>query len=481
MIILIADDDRLIRFTMKSMLSELLQSDYVFLEASNGKEMVDVCRKYYPDIIFADIKMPYMDGITAIEECQKYSKHTEFVVISGYSEFEYAKRCIKLGINDYLLKPVEEEQLAELVKKIEQKRIQSGKEANSRFKLRLFEAFNQFSTMGTEEAVAEFERPDGWDYIVAGFLIECSANAQQEHMKCQKRIMKALQEFADSSLKRDGYYTTLYSEEGTLYCCFCVNPGVAEKLEDQIRRITRKESERQLLHTVVFSGADLKKIYKKSRETDSEMSAVLNYPSGAVLTLEQFEDDSRTKESLECIREMMQAWENMDMSSYTNKLNQLKKLGGGKVNWQNISAYCRCVMEKEFSVEDFAGFCARIQEEADSMYKNGKENRGGLTERIKEFVKKYYMNDISVSQIAEEFQLTPNYISAIFHQETGEKFIDYLTRIRMDNAKRLLVQNRTASVKDIAVMCGYNSPRYFSELFQKQNKMTPSAYRKMHD
>ena len=85
---------------------------------------------------------------------------------------------------------------------------------------------------------------------------------------------------------------------------------------------------------------------------------------------------------------------------------------------------------------------------------------------------------ISISQIADEFGLTANYLSTLFHRKTGGKFIDYLTNIRMEAAKKLLVQNVSATVQDVALMVGYNSARHFSSLFQKQTGETPSSYRK---
>lgn len=121
MIILVADDDRFIRFTIKSMLTDILSGEHRILEASNGKEMVQLCKENQPDIVFADIQMPYLNGLEAIQESMKYVSETEFVIISGYSEFEYAKKGIILGIHDYLLKPVEEEQLAKVIEELQQK------------------------------------------------------------------------------------------------------------------------------------------------------------------------------------------------------------------------------------------------------------------------------------------------------------------------------------------------------------------------
>src|SRR5690625_825267 len=157
MVILIADDDRLIRFTIKSMLSEILESGYTFLEAKDGRQLVEVCCEKMPDIVFVDIKMPYMDGITAIEECQKYVKNTEFVVVSGYSEFEYAKKCVSLGVKEYLLKPVEEEKLSHLMNKLKEKNLKNIKELNARFQLKCFDAFNYFTKIDVDNDYDELD------------------------------------------------------------------------------------------------------------------------------------------------------------------------------------------------------------------------------------------------------------------------------------------------------------------------------------
>ena len=112
------------------------------------------------------------------------------------------------------------------------------------------------------------------------------------------------------------------------------------------------------------------------------------------------------------------------------------------------------------------------------MYSGAAVEEKDIIEEVKGYIQKYYRNDISISQIADQFGLTANYLSTLFHRKTGGKFIDYLTEIRIEAAKKLLVQNVSATVQDIALMVGYNSARHFSSLFQKQTGETPSSYRK---
>lgn len=112
------------------------------------------------------------------------------------------------------------------------------------------------------------------------------------------------------------------------------------------------------------------------------------------------------------------------------------------------------------------------------MYQGIDGEERDIIEEVKRYIQRYYQNDISISQIADQFGLTANYLSTLFHRKTGGKFIDYLTKTRIEAAKKLLVQNVSATVQDVALMVGYNSTRHFSSLFPKQTGENPSLYRK---
>ena len=88
------------------------------------------------------------------------------------------------------------------------------------------------------------------------------------------------------------------------------------------------------------------------------------------------------------------------------------------------------------------------------------------------------MKDIAINTIAEMYHITPNYLSRIFHEKSGRRFVDYLTEVRIMNAKRLLTTEPGLSVQDIALKVGYYSSRYFSKIFIRETGMRPSQYRK---
>ena len=117
MLILICDDEPMVRTGLIDMLDELSPSAHEFIEAENGQALVDNASKY-PDLAIVDIQMPIMDGLDAIEVAKEITPSTKWVLLTGHAKFEYAQRAMRLEISDYLLKPVGIEQIKELMIKI---------------------------------------------------------------------------------------------------------------------------------------------------------------------------------------------------------------------------------------------------------------------------------------------------------------------------------------------------------------------------
>lgn len=482
MIILVADDDRLIRFMMKSMLNEILTTDYTILEATNGKEMVEVCKKRMPDVVFADIKMPYMNGIDAIIECKKHSEDSEFVVISGYSEFEYAQRALKLGVYDYLLKPVSEEQLRSVVKKLHSKIIGHKKESNSRFQLKLFNAFNYFATVGEREEYKEENYGTGLMYEVIGMKSKCQKQNQEIHIRFQKEIINRMDILGKELIKDGSYYSHIYSSEGTTYFVFYTSKERKKEILSYVKKLTWKnKSDKIAFNFIHFSKESIKEVYYECEKVDNSCGVEMNYKIGEVIDISSINISEEGKEILKSMYHIIDSWERADSVAYKDELNKIYqkyKDVDTDINLEYISKYCSTIMQQKIKCETYKVFCQSFAKISESMYENIGNTEGDVIAQVKSYVESYYMNDIGIGQIAELFDITPNYLSTIFHQKAGCKFVDYLTKIRISNAKRLLIQNKTASVKDIAVMVGYNSSRYFATLFQKMTGMKPSAYRK---
>jgi len=114
--ILIVDDEKFIRNGISAILSNSFGDTIVVELAKNGKEALEILKKDEFHLVITDINMPFINGIDLIKECRAFNKKAEIIVISGYDEFEYARQCMKYGVKNYLLKPVNDVELIELIK-----------------------------------------------------------------------------------------------------------------------------------------------------------------------------------------------------------------------------------------------------------------------------------------------------------------------------------------------------------------------------
>jgi len=117
---IIADDEHLVRFSIQDMLEEIAESSSVWfdgiLQVADGKDLVQQVRLHQPDVVFVDIRMPLVNGLDAMEQGKKLSPATQWIILTGYAEFDYAKRAVALGALDYLLKPASREDIERVVR-----------------------------------------------------------------------------------------------------------------------------------------------------------------------------------------------------------------------------------------------------------------------------------------------------------------------------------------------------------------------------
>ncbi len=476
MIIMIVDDDRLVRFAVKSMLRDILgESEDIFLEVANGRDMVTVCKEKEPDVAFVDIRMPYMNGVDAIEECKKYSGDTQYVIMSGYSDFEYAQKGIRLGVSDYLLKPVDCENLKDVMERIRQRIDERYQESNSRFQLQIMEAFNYFASMGTDEKLISMNKIH--NYLAYFLYIKDSHDFQNI-------IMKKIKKLGDEVVSNKGHYAITNTADGTI----CVVFELPERRQDSVMSYMKKIClETNIKHPFFYylrwvKSDTLQEICCESEKADRETYLLLDRQPGMIYDEKNLKRGEYETEFLAQIEKLIDVWKQADgieCKDIINKLWRTYKEQELNVNLKYLGEYCSAACGCPISHESFKLFFQSFVDYSEQMYIGFRAEESDMIEEIKKYIQKNYMYDISISQIAEQFGLSANYLSTIFKRKTGERFIDYLTRIRIEAAKKLLIQNASASVQDIALMTGYTSSRHFSTLFQKYTGKTPTVYRKL--
>jgi YesN/AraC family two-component response regulator len=151
--ILIADDESLARSTLRSILQELPLSLHLLEDATNGEEMVELVRLHAPQIVFVDIKMPRLNGLEAIKAAKRFAPEAKWFIMTGFSEFSFAQEALRIGVSDYLLKPVDPQEITNALGEI----IQAQRERHKLFERELTVIFQDLRA---------FEQTDGQGHLL---------------------------------------------------------------------------------------------------------------------------------------------------------------------------------------------------------------------------------------------------------------------------------------------------------------------------
>ncbi len=500
-------------------------------EASDGELALPMIQKLKPDIVITDIRMPFMDGLTLSKLIKKEMPWIEIIILSGYEEFEYAKEGIKIGIAEYLLKPISSEELLKevdiLALKIEEKR----KEREIRQKY----------IKEMEENVLK-ERKDFFQYLVTGSnsaaeLLEIADKLKIDLSSiCYNIVLIKIQsmdhaydEYSNSLIEIEEKLNQL--EDNTHLLVFDRNLEGKALLfkadsEDTLRDVQNEYLDRmkQMLekyeHIRYFGGigvpvnrlGELPVSFEKASHAfahrylvqESRILSCEELEQGGYLKKESFDisDISPKQIDRSKVREFLKVGNKGDVIYFVEEF--FKDLGTNMMKSNIFRQYI--TMDCYFCVVDFVEglqmgreeiepldmssgilqsqenameYIVRIIKKALELRERASSNRyGDIVDEVMRYIEENYaQEELSLNLLASHVNFSPNHLSMIFSQQTGQTFIKYLTDFRMNKAKELLrCTGKGSSI--ISMEVGYKDPHYFSYLFKKTQGMTPTQYRK---
>lgn len=499
-------------------------------EASDGEVAFPMIQKLRPDIVITDIKMPFMDGLALSKLIKKELPWTEIIILTGHEKFEYAKEALKIGVAEYLSKPISGDELLRevgvLAEKIEEKRKER--------------AIKEKYTTEMEENFLK-DRKDLFQYMVLGSktmpeLLEVAGelgvdlsamwyNIVLLHIKSSRH---AKDEYSNSIVKIEADIKNLEKENSILF--------FDRNLEGSaiLFKADSKEELQQLQESVILNIEGILNQYKNVQyfggigepvnrlselpvsferasrafahryfvednciidNNDMQKNAYVENDEFNIVNVDTKQID-RTK-----IKEFLKIGVKDDVVYFVDEFVRGLNKGAMESNifrqYITMDAYFSVVdfvesiqMPKEEietldiasnvlkSVENASAYMIRIIKQAVELRDKASSNKyGNIVDDIMKYIEQNYANDdLSLNVVASHVNFSPNHLSAVFSQQTGQTFIKYLTDYRMNKAKELL---RCSSDKssDIALAVGYKDPHYFSYLFKKTQNMTPTQYR----
>ena len=503
-------------------------------EASDGELAYPLIKKEKPDILITDIRMPFMDGLELSRLVKKELPQIKIIILSGYNEFDYAKTAINIGVTDYLLKPISSAKLLEAVKKVadmiekEQdnarliKRYEKEMEENilqEKHKLWGALASNRLSTIellekgqrlgidftasayqvflfklmqegdatgcseelnrasekvnelaGSWEYVLSFDRsPEGWAFLIKG---ESEEEVQSTYLETRKELLELVE-----SYPKVEYFGGI--------------GNVVHRIGDI--QISYKEAARAFSSRFFMDAnqiADSAEMVKVQMEQDGkiDVSKMLSKKREHEL-VERFLKNGTTEEVDSFLDELFQNIGEQNCKSLLYRQYVVMDLffcasdflGNLEIDIENLPEECRDINQIVEKAEDAENLRYQIgnlfTETMQLRDSHSKKKYSKLLEDAKAFIDENYKHDeMSLNTVAAQVNISPSYFSTIFSSEMGQTFVEYLTHVRLEKAKELLMCSNMRTA-EIGYEVGYKDSHYFSYIFKKVVGCSPKEYR----
>lgn len=483
-------------------------------EAPDGEIALPLIEAAQPDLLITDIKMPFMDGLQLCKIVRENMPWMKVIIISGYDEFRYAQSAIKLGVTEYLLKPIGVQELQQVL-------------------IRVTAALDQEKSDRAYMKQLRSQVEDNLTLLREKFLLrlvsggESSISAIEQSQQLGINILSRYYQVVLIKIKtgnghRPFNYPTCQQVEKLILGLIGANQNVL---------LTKKDMEEFVL---IFKGDDLEELEQESSfltgliENDVENKTTCSLVIGIGEIQQRLGDLYRS--FTEALVKVKGKWEDLEISEQQRleRSALMQYLEHGKAEdfdsffdtfirplgeaalrsdllkhyiiIENIFTAAQYISELGGNVEQLIPeihrgdeYLARIKTLEDIRsetrrplitalaYRDSQANndRATIINQARAYINSHYSDsNLSLNEIATQVNFSPNHFSAVFTSETGENFRDYLARTRVEQAKKLL---RTTGLKvaEVALRCGYNDPHYFSIIFRKNTGLSPQQFRAM--
>lgn len=529
--VFLVEDEVIIRSGVKKSIN-WEQEGYEFVgEASDGELAYPMILKEKPDILITDIRMPFMDGLELSRLVKKELPDIKILILSGYDEFEYAKKAIKIGVTEYLLKPISAAKLTEVLNAVAETIRQENEEKNlletyfaemrentERDKMRLFEKLlmGDLSMGEILEAGERFGMNLGAScYKIVLFKIL----ANLENHVYAEQMVDACSSVEQAASMMEGVYVFQRGVEGWAFLLTAQDEKSMEEsakiLYQNLKQAMKNYTQLEYFGGIGSTVPRIRSLKQSFREADRAFAARFVEEANQIISQKEFEK-SQMEEGLKMqgvvqigkSREMLQKF----LSNGTRE--EVKAFSDAyisRIEEENI----RSTMVRQYVVIDVCivilSFCERIssanrlQEEAEELQKmmqkihslseikkyvvrllneaielrdaeSGRRYSDLIAAAKKEIENHYMTEEISLNTVAISVGMSPSYFSSIFSKEAGKTFVQYLTEVRIEKAKEFLMCS-SMKTSEIGYEVGYKDPHYFSYIFKKVQGCSPKEYR----
>lgn len=494
--------------------------------ASNGEDALALMEQTPIDILVTDIKMPFMDGLALAGTVRERWPATRIIILSGYDDFSYAQRAIQLGVNEYLVKPFKASDLLAVLEK-ERERLEAERTRESQFS-DLCQAMQQArqraevqkllmqtaSGILSNEAILNRAKALGlhWEELFFAGAQLCTGRIVRPDLMLDGCTVFDLQDTLRSALGETDRVFLFSRDETTFQLLLCGEnrdyiaaeaERVAQKLLSMLKDESHSSGATAAIGRIVDCPADISISF-----ADAQFALSLHLGQADLVYATEMKAanirsalDMNAEKQL--IHNLLYFGGQEDIRPALTRLSQrFQKANASTLIFLHFSMEVledvhrfleECGLTDQSTLLDeqmlMIGRCSeradppmffsalgKLLEQLISLREQSKKHLA-LIAQAQTYVKKNYVNPrLSLNEIAKAIGISAAYFSTLFRQETGQNLVEYITLLRMEEAKRLLKHSEVRTT-EIAYAVGYNDPNYFSKTFKKIVGISPREYR----
>lgn len=478
--LLIVEDEKMIRQGIKSMIQRSGVPVDNIMECNNGEAALEILKMQQVDVMFTDIRMPKMDGIELVKAMQELPHVPLTVAVSGYDDFSYAVEMMRMGVREYILKPVDREKIKEVLEKLNAEILKGQENARQDRDLGCqqlkYAILNKNMTKSEKELLVKLYDNT---FVTEKYQIVCTNDSGA----------------VKGDAEEDSPYVYLNSVDGNeLYILDTEYLPILLR-DELINRYVGVSSAHSGLDTLKEAYEEaflarkeafyLGRPVSKYEEMITRKAATLHLEEG---TIHQIVQQLGTDKYEDAIRQLTRIFKNAALGGYipaeiessmqilldgvlTTYANVLKTEKEDVKNYYTIYGF-NCLLEYESEVIGWlTNFCDTLNSRFDD-YKNKQKIQQAV-----QYIKENYDKDLNMAVVSNHISMNYSLFSYVFKQYTGNNFVNYLKEIRIEEAKRLL-EETDMKVIDISSQVGYENEKHFMKTFKATCGVSPTEYRK---
>ncbi len=523
--IMLADDEGIVIDSIKYIIEKNFKDQCSVDFAKTGRSVIELAEKMRPDIAFMDIQMPGINGIEAMKEIKKVSPSTIFIVLTAYDKFDYAKESINLGVLEYLNKPVNKNVIIDVIKKamniVDTQKEKRSYDLRVKEKLEIvvpsIEAGLIYAILFQEECPEDMSKytqlleiSDEYGYIMVleyGDTLEGAdlSNTVGVSIRAQSffhQLREIVKEYTSGIVGANmTNKTIIFIPYHKFEMDYNERIMVIENARQMIKKLTEKidaefrmgigsikginrlvESYKEAVNAmrnakdkvVHYKDLPLSCIYEKDYPIEIEEALFSNIEQGKSLEAQR-EADKYFTWMIENYADLEKdiKLKVLEFVLYAERKAYLS--GGMTYRFENRQGYLDTINEISSYDTLRKWFMEKILEACTNIITKKNEHSNNCIEKAKDYIKQNYNRDISLEEVSRHVDISLYYFSKLFKDVVGENFIDYLTNIRIEKAKQLLITGM--NIKQISLEVGYKDSNYFSRIFKKCVGVTPTEFR----